>query len=130
MRDRYWEAPAPEPLDEDDPMDAEEVNAQANVDFQGYHAGRESIEKALRQHIVVDRFPLPTAGIPHEEEHRASHVDVQYESRLEGSAASDPYAPFASRLDWEVARWAKLRGPGSTALSELLSIDGVRPIRS
>ncbi|KAF6756066.1 hypothetical protein DFP72DRAFT_1008140 [Ephemerocybe angulata] len=35
------------------------------------------------------------------------------------------WAPFASKLDWEVARWAKLRGPGSTALTELLAIEGV-----
>jgi hypothetical protein len=41
------------------------------------------------------------------------------------SAAKNPYAPFASKIEWEVARWAKLRGPGSTAFSELLGIDGV-----
>jgi hypothetical protein len=35
------------------------------------------------------------------------------------------WAPFSSRLEWEVACWAKLRGPGSTALSELLQINGV-----
>ncbi|KAI0683898.1 hypothetical protein BC835DRAFT_1294737 [Cytidiella melzeri] len=35
------------------------------------------------------------------------------------------YAPFSSRIDWEIARWAKLRGPGSTALTELLRIPEV-----
>ncbi|KAJ3925403.1 MAG: hypothetical protein NXY57DRAFT_1051695 [Lentinula lateritia] len=35
------------------------------------------------------------------------------------------WAPFASRMDWEIAHWAKLRGTGSTAFSELLAIDGV-----
>ena len=35
------------------------------------------------------------------------------------------WAPFSTRLEWEVARWAKLRGPSSTALSELLQINGV-----
>ena len=35
------------------------------------------------------------------------------------------WAPFSTRREWEVARWAKLRGPSSTALSELLAIDGV-----
>ena len=29
-------------------------------------------------------------------------------------------------VDWKVAKWAKLRGPGSTAFSELLGIQGVR----
>lgn len=42
------------------------------------------------------------------------------------SAAGNPYAPFTSKIDWEIARWAKLRGLGSTAFSELLAIDGVR----
>jgi hypothetical protein len=35
------------------------------------------------------------------------------------------WAPFSTRTEWEIARWAKLRGPSSTALSELLKIDGV-----
>ncbi|KAJ7602632.1 hypothetical protein B0H17DRAFT_1342294 [Mycena rosella] len=29
-------------------------------------------------------------------------------------------------MDWEVARWAKLRGAGSTAFSDLLNVEGVR----
>ena len=37
----------------------------------------------------------------------------------------NPYAPFASKIDWEIARWAKLRGPSSTAFTELMSIEGV-----
>ncbi|KAF8869819.1 hypothetical protein BD779DRAFT_1479404 [Infundibulicybe gibba] len=39
---------------------------------------------------------------------------------------NNPYAPFISKLDWEVARWAKLRGPGSTAVSDLLAIEGIQ----
>ncbi|KAJ3847301.1 hypothetical protein EV368DRAFT_76759 [Lentinula lateritia] len=38
---------------------------------------------------------------------------------------SNTWAPFASRTDWEVAHWAKMRGSGSTAFSDLLVIDGV-----
>ena len=34
----------------------------------------------------------------------------------------NPYAPFASRMDWEIAHWAKLRGSGSTAFTDLLAI--------
>ncbi|KAI1782343.1 hypothetical protein LXA43DRAFT_1145230 [Ganoderma leucocontextum] len=39
--------------------------------------------------------------------------------------ADNPYAPFNSRLDWEIARWGKLRGSSSTSLTELLQIQGV-----
>ncbi|KAJ7190265.1 hypothetical protein GGX14DRAFT_538049 [Mycena pura] len=35
------------------------------------------------------------------------------------------WGPFRSQLDWEVARWAKLRGSTSTALTDLLDIPGV-----
>ena len=38
---------------------------------------------------------------------------------------NNPYAPFLSKTEWEIARWAKLRGPGSTGFSELMGIDGV-----
>jgi hypothetical protein len=37
----------------------------------------------------------------------------------------NPYHPFNSQIEWEVVRWAKLRGATSTAFSDLLSIDGV-----
>ncbi|KAG2335638.1 hypothetical protein BDR05DRAFT_978923 [Suillus weaverae] len=38
----------------------------------------------------------------------------------------NPYHPFNSQIEWEVARWAKLRGATSIAFLDLLSIDGVR----
>lgn len=37
----------------------------------------------------------------------------------------NPFSPFSSKLEWDVARWAKLRGPSSTAFTELMSIEGV-----
>ncbi|KAM6496730.1 hypothetical protein JOM56_007203 [Amanita muscaria] len=39
--------------------------------------------------------------------------------------SNDAFAPFKSQLDWEVAKWAKLRGPSSTALTEFLAIEGL-----
>ncbi|KAF7349526.1 hypothetical protein MSAN_01743000 [Mycena sanguinolenta] len=43
-----------------------------------------------------------------------------------GDAPSNPYKPFLLKMDWEIARWAKLRGAGSTAFTDLLKIEGVR----
>ena len=40
------------------------------------------------------------------------------------------WAPFASKIDWEIAMWVKLRGPSSTALSELLNVEGVSVLLS
>ena len=40
--------------------------------------------------------------------------------------SNNPYSPFSSKLEWELAYWDKIRGPSSTAFSELLRIEGVR----
>lgn len=47
-----------------------------------------------------------------------------YVERLDGSE-ENIWAPFNSKIDWEVSQWAKLRGPGSTAFTEFLEIEGV-----
>ncbi|PCH34487.1 hypothetical protein WOLCODRAFT_61054 [Wolfiporia cocos MD-104 SS10] len=47
-----------------------------------------------------------------------------YENSL-GTQQTNIWAPFSSRMDWEIAWWAKLQGPSSTAFSDLLAIDGV-----
>ncbi|KIJ58277.1 hypothetical protein HYDPIDRAFT_63703, partial [Hydnomerulius pinastri MD-312] len=57
-------------------------------------------------------------------------VQNQYTSYLNlfNDDGDNLYAPFTSRIDYEMARWAKLRGQGSTAFSDLLSIEGVRDL--
>ena len=82
-------------------------------------AGRNRIEEKLRQPIFVKKYPGRAGEIL---EGTAEGQSYGY-----GGYARDEnlYAPFAHRLDWEIARWCQLRGPGSTAVSELLSIDGV-----
>ncbi|PPQ73617.1 hypothetical protein CVT26_010525 [Gymnopilus dilepis] len=77
--------------------------------------------------------PSPSARLRFTEKHRSSRcgqklgqheaVDVRYQAHVNGE--SNLWAPFKSKMDWEIAKWAKLRGPGSTAFSELLAIDGV-----
>ncbi|KAJ3556475.1 hypothetical protein NP233_g11966 [Leucocoprinus birnbaumii] len=39
---------------------------------------------------------------------------------------SNPWAPFASKLDWDFACWVKLQGPGSNSTNDLLDIDQFR----
>jgi hypothetical protein len=40
------------------------------------------------------------------------------------------WAPFKSKLEWEIVQWAKLRGPGAIAFMELLEIEGVSHLLS
>jgi hypothetical protein len=74
-----------------------------------------------RPNMVIKRFPhghpgAPVAGIP-----QGASV---YESAQDGLGES-LWAPFRSQCNWETVRWAKMRGPTSTATTELLAIPGV-----
>jgi hypothetical protein len=72
--------------------------------------------------VRVEQFPILTAGAP-VSDFGKDHGYRQYKSNLGNPQTT--FAPFNSKLDWEFASWAKLRGPSSSALQELLSIDGV-----
>jgi hypothetical protein len=71
--------------------------------------------------VIVEHFPFGEPGAPVPGRAQGpSAFDSQ-----EAGFTDSPWAPFRSQLDWDVACWAKLRGPTSTALSELLAIPGV-----
>ncbi|KAH9013364.1 hypothetical protein EDB85DRAFT_2076599 [Lactarius pseudohatsudake] len=73
------------------------------------------------QPLKNDPFVVKFAGMA-----GCSHA-VNNNADINGATAADidnPFAPFTSKMEWEIARWAKLRGPGSTAFTELTSIEG------
>jgi hypothetical protein len=70
----------------------------------------------------IEPFPLATAGAPILGSVRGASSFAAYGRAL---GINSRYAPFHSKLDWDVARWAKLHGSSSSAVSELLEIDGV-----
>ncbi|KAI0026936.1 hypothetical protein K488DRAFT_63772 [Vararia minispora EC-137] len=67
------------------------------------------------------------AGAPVDPHAHPGSCYAQYKADLGLNSISDdnPYHPFVSQLDWEVARWAKTHGPGSTAFTEFLKIPEV-----
>jgi hypothetical protein len=71
--------------------------------------------------VHVEEFTLGRAGSPIEK--RDIPTNQRYQSTFHD--VDNIYAPFTSQLDWEVARWGKIRGGSSTAFNELLAIDGV-----
>jgi hypothetical protein len=70
---------------------------------------------------VVDHFPQGSPGVPIPEAPQGSSV---YQSGQEAFGAS-VWAPFRTQSDWEIARWAKMHGPTSLAMEELLAIPEV-----
>ena len=99
------------------------------------HAGHELMpnrfQRQVESHITEnsfvvcysDKYPYRRAGAAVKQKQPS---DVKYRADLDSS--SNLWAPFSSQLDWEIAKWAKLRGAGSTAFSDLLAIEGVSDI--
>jgi len=87
------------------------------------HNEHRQMESDLWAETSIDRF---TQGRPGQVIH-VEDLDA-YEHDARNLDAHDPdnvWTPFRSKMDWSVAKWAKLRGPSSTAVTELLSIEGV-----
>ncbi|VDB94448.1 unnamed protein product [Peniophora sp. CBMAI 1063] len=54
---------------------------------------------------------------------------ADYESQLaDGASPTNAYHPFATKMDWDLAAWAKGHNIGSNALTDLLKIDNVRSL--
>lgn len=81
---------------------------------------RQGVEDHLWSDPIIEKFPIPTAGkiFRHEAENNYKHSRQRF-------SGPNPHQPFATKLEWEISRWAKLRGPSSTAFTELLAIEGV-----
>lgn len=125
-----WEPPIPAageqalneenfPMDEDTPFDLD-----------GQCTRRLEAVLPLHQGPYITKFPLHSAGAiieaetdDFDESTEATHRYQSYQQKLNEN--NSIWAPFTSRIDYEVARWAKLRGQGSTAFSDLLDIEGV-----
>ncbi|KAF8260128.1 hypothetical protein EI94DRAFT_1812093 [Lactarius quietus] len=68
----------------------------------------------------IELFPSRLAGAP--------IFDLRHDTQDQlqnGLNADNIWAPFQSQCDWEFAQWVKDRGPSSTAVTELLAINGV-----
>jgi len=115
------EVPAPpqEADNSDDNHDKGHAQHQCNTDRFIIRDGY-GVKPAVRIRYN-DKYPSACTGQPltHQESR-----DYVYSVALGGG--DNPWAAFNSKKDWEIARWAKLRGAGSMAFSELLAIDGVR----
>jgi hypothetical protein len=105
-------------LNADDYMDVETddyrggpPNQETSDDYQGADS------------IFIEYFPSSSAGAAISNHQGFNKTDYDH-YRNECGSTTD-YAPFASQIDWDVARWAKVHGITATAVTELLGIKGV-----
>ncbi|KAI0065024.1 hypothetical protein BV25DRAFT_1869164 [Artomyces pyxidatus] len=66
---------------------------------------------------------MGNAGAPIGQEARPTYQ--AYRDSLRGGVANNVYHPFSHQVAWDIADWAKDRGPTSTAVTDLLSIKTV-----
>ncbi|KAJ7821278.1 hypothetical protein B0H13DRAFT_1920855 [Mycena leptocephala] len=110
-----YEAPRPSAAavasDADSPMpDAAQTTLPAPT-----REARKAAEDRFHRKPIVEEYPGTSAGKPISAV--ASETSEQvYKSSLGSSTDVNPYAPFNSKMDWEIAKWAKLRGSGSLPL--------------
>ncbi|KAG0692011.1 hypothetical protein DFH29DRAFT_883251 [Suillus ampliporus] len=91
------------------------------------------LPQAEQDHSLPDNALASDEAHDSEDIQQNAHQDVKAHVQGQGGFITgahladdeNPYYPFASKIEWEVARWAKLHGASSTAFSDLLSIDGV-----
>ncbi|KAI9437471.1 hypothetical protein H4582DRAFT_1815428 [Lactarius indigo] len=71
--------------------------------------------------VIIDSFPHGIPGTPMPNPFQGQSDYWSHEDVLHTSV----WAPFHSQCDWEIALWAKMRGPTLSALTELLQIPEV-----
>ncbi|PIL32251.1 hypothetical protein GSI_05496 [Ganoderma sinense ZZ0214-1] len=116
-----WEPPPPDSFDLDTDGDGD---GDHTVDGEGEPGPTQRrANEHLRTRTFAVRFPGPHAGSPLSQQRESTFYE-QYESAShDDDDLNNDYYPFNSRLDWKITKWAKMHGPGSTAVSELLDID-------
>jgi hypothetical protein len=77
---------------------------------------------AVEPPFEIQEFPLRTAGAPIP---GSDSRPSTFEAYQQAIGSNNNYAPFKSRLDWEIAQWAKMHKLSSSAVTQLLEIDGV-----
>jgi hypothetical protein len=117
-----WE---PEPPKQPLPDNADDIVVDKEEVLGGEERQRR-IENHLQQKPHVVKLPGGHAGAPMPNS-QALGGPEEYKSKLGNNAQKNPWAPFSLQIDWEIAKWAKTRGPGSTAFTELLDIEGASP---
>jgi hypothetical protein len=118
------DGPPTDSQDMDDEDDSSEDDL-GNLDEEDVvHDGGGSIG-TNEDHVVIETFPSQYGDAGAAMERGSGSLYKKYNNNCLRDLDDNMYAPFKSKLDWDFARWAKLRGPGSTAINELLSIDGV-----
>ncbi len=80
----------------------------------------ETCNSEARPSVFIDHFPHGHPGAPVSSTGQAPVFEAMH-----NGLGDSIWAPFQSQCNWEIACWAKMHGPTSTAVTELLAIPKV-----
>ena len=106
----------------DESEEQSEEGDEDEVNDPGVDLEPEVSPRSTTKDYIIEQFPGDQAGTPLEHVTPCQSNFEKYQQQLNNNAE---YAPFTSQADWEIARWAKIYGPSSNAVNELLKVDGV-----
>jgi hypothetical protein len=110
-------ASTPNQLTDDETDDETPAHVTPQPDPSDVSGQPDMVDSASASAVVVEPFSFGRPGAP---------IPGRPQGDPQAASVGSQWAPFQSQLDWDVARWVKLRGGSSTAVSELLAIPGVR----
>lgn len=113
------------PLRPSSPVVTPAILQQQAADRQAL-ADRHEAEHHLSKRPYVKKYPDARAGAPILGGDAATQISGNNRYGAQLGSVENIWAPFESEMDWKLAQWAKLRGPSSNALTELLAIPEVR----
>jgi hypothetical protein len=96
----------------------EDMPDEDDPDFSN-NDSRSHMEDELDSEVIYYQ-EFPNAGKVYRTDGEVHHAYLKL-----GQHPDNPFHPFASQLDWEVAHWANKDGPGQAAFTRLLNVDGV-----
>jgi hypothetical protein len=100
-------------------MDVDSVNG---ADFPAPTETQDHSHPGEDRTPFIKRFPLGLAGAPISD---ARQRMLGLQTPQDGLDMQNIWHPFRTQRNWEFAQRAKDRGPSSTAVTELLSMEGV-----
>lgn len=116
-----WEPPIIQSQSSSDNVNLAEQEDDSGLAASAPAPFQHGCKQALREPACRVRYGRE-AGAP--VSNTESHEYERYKAEL-GDENESIYAPFHSKTDWEFAKWAKLHGPSSSSLNELLKIENV-----
>jgi len=101
------------------PLDVDQAESEPEIS-EAQTLRREAEHSLENHHPYITKYPGNTAGTVHAS---SSLIENQkYVNQVGDTSQANPFTPFASKLEWDISKWANLWRASLTAFTELMVI--------